>query len=78
MNCSCFRFKISFPVFFSFSQKVRIKREVDSAMIDRGVHERVRLTQLYDRKREDLERQHEHVRQSLEEERSKVVRKFFL
>ncbi|KAK6642093.1 hypothetical protein RUM44_013816 [Polyplax serrata] len=52
-------------------EMVRIKREVDSAMIDKGVHERVRLSQLYDRKRDDLERQHEHVRQSLEEERIK-------
>lgn len=51
---------------------MRIKREVDSAMIDKGVHERVRLSQLYDRKRDDLERQHELVRQSLEEERAKV------
>lgn len=51
---------------------MRIKREVDAAMVERGVHERVRLTTLYDRKREELEKQHEQVRQSLEEERAKV------
>lgn len=44
-------------------------------MIDKGVHERVRLSQLYDRKRDDLERQHEQVRQCLEEERAKVGRR---
>ena len=51
---------------------VRIKREVDSSMVEKGVYERVRLTQLYDRRREELERQHDLVKQKLEEERNKV------
>lgn len=53
-------------------EMVRIKREVDSAMVEKGVRERERLTSLYERKRGDLERQHEQVRQSLEDEKARV------
>nr|CAD7401563.1 unnamed protein product [Timema poppensis] len=51
---------------------VRVKREVASTMVDRGVHERMRLTQVYERRREELERQHEEVRVAYEEARCKA------
>ncbi|XP_063236016.1 1-phosphatidylinositol 4,5-bisphosphate phosphodiesterase classes I and II [Bacillus rossius redtenbacheri] len=53
-------------------EMVRIKREVDSAMVEKGVHERVRLTEMYDRRRYDLERQHNEVQQALEEVRKEA------
>lgn len=43
-----------------------------SSVVEKGVHERVRLTKLYDKKREELERQHEEVRLSLEDKKNKV------
>ncbi|KAL0266975.1 UNVERIFIED_CONTAM: hypothetical protein PYX00_009371 [Menopon gallinae] len=61
-------------------EMVRIKREVDSAMIEKGVHERVRLKELYERRKEDLERQHEQVKKSVLEEKAKwkaaIVREY--
>lgn len=50
----------------------RIKREVSKSTVEKGVNECTRLSKIYDKKREELERQHEEVRQSLEEERAKV------
>ncbi|KAF6210454.1 hypothetical protein GE061_013560 [Apolygus lucorum] len=44
---------------------VRMKREVASAVVEKGVHERVRLTELYEKKREELEKQHNEVRSQL-------------
>jgi phosphatidylinositol phospholipase C beta len=41
-------------------------------MVEKGVHERVRLTKIYEKRREELERQHEEVRLSLEEKKVKV------
>lgn len=41
-------------------------------MVEKGVHERVRLKELYRRKQEELERQHAEVRAKFEEERNKV------
>jgi hypothetical protein len=41
-------------------------------MVEKGVHERVRLTKVYEKRREELERQHEEVRLRLEERRNKV------
>jgi len=41
-------------------------------VVEKGVHERVRLTKLYDKKREELERQHEEVRLSFEDKKNKV------
>jgi hypothetical protein len=41
-------------------------------MVEKGVHERVRLTKVYEKRREELERQHEDVRLRLEERRNKV------
>lgn len=51
---------------------VRMKREVASAMVEKGVHERVRLTELYNKKREELERQHNEIRTQLTNEKAKV------
>ncbi|XP_067009832.2 1-phosphatidylinositol 4,5-bisphosphate phosphodiesterase classes I and II [Anabrus simplex] len=53
-------------------EMVRIKREVASSMVEKGVHERVRLTEIYEKKREELERQHEEVRVIFEEEKNKA------
>ncbi|XP_077286123.1 phospholipase C at 21C isoform X2 [Arctopsyche grandis] len=44
---------------------VRIKREVASQVVERGVAERLRLSQLYEKRRDALTRQHEKVRQQL-------------
>lgn len=54
-------------------EMVRVKREVDNAMVERGVAERVRLEQLYERRRGTLEQAHEQVRTGLQIERSKVI-----
>jgi phosphatidylinositol phospholipase C beta len=43
-------------------------------MVEKGVHERVRLTKIYEKRREELERQHEEVRLSLEEKKRKVCK----
>ncbi|XP_014251862.1 1-phosphatidylinositol 4,5-bisphosphate phosphodiesterase classes I and II isoform X2 [Cimex lectularius] len=51
---------------------VRMKREVASAMVEKGVHERVRLTQIYEKKREELERQHNEVKNQLTNEKAKA------
>lgn len=40
--------------------------------MEKGVHERVRLTKVYEKRREELERQHEEVRLRLEERKNKV------
>jgi len=50
----------------------RIKREVAKSTVEKGVNECTRLTKIYDKKRTELEKQHEDVRQRLEEERAKV------
>ena len=50
----------------------RRKREVASSTVDKGVNERMRLTQIYDKRKEELDKQHLEVRQSVEEERAKV------
>lgn len=43
-----------------------------SSIVEKGVHERVRLTKVYEKRREELERQHEEVRLRLEERKNKV------
>nr|XP_018906114.1 PREDICTED: 1-phosphatidylinositol 4,5-bisphosphate phosphodiesterase classes I and II [Bemisia tabaci] len=53
-------------------EMIRIKREVASAVVEKGVSERVRLSQLYEKRREDLEKQHQLVRLSFEEEKTKA------
>ncbi|XP_034950474.1 1-phosphatidylinositol 4,5-bisphosphate phosphodiesterase classes I and II isoform X2 [Chelonus insularis] len=50
----------------------RMKREVSKTTVEKGVNERTRLTQIYEKKRSELERQHEEVRQRLIEEKNKV------
>lgn len=52
---------------------VRVKREVATAVVDRGVSERERLGQAYENKRDELLRQHEAVRNALAENRAKVI-----
>uniref|UniRef100_A0A034V484 1-phosphatidylinositol 4,5-bisphosphate phosphodiesterase n=1 Tax=Bactrocera dorsalis TaxID=27457 RepID=A0A034V484_BACDO len=51
---------------------VRMKREVASSVVDRGVAERVRLKQTYDKRTDDLQKQHESVRNALTEHRNKA------
>ncbi|CAK9830241.1 1-phosphatidylinositol 4,5-bisphosphate phosphodiesterase classes I and II [Anthophora retusa] len=50
----------------------RMKREVAKSTVEKGVNECTRLTKIYEKKRAELERQHEEVRLRLEEERAKV------
>ncbi|XP_076239602.1 phospholipase C at 21C isoform X1 [Calliopsis andreniformis] len=50
----------------------RMKREVAKSTVEKGVNECTRLAKIYEKKRAELERQHEEVRQRLEKERAKV------
>lgn len=50
----------------------RIKREVSSSMVEKGVNERVRLAQIYEKKTEELEKQHEEIRQNFNDLKKKV------
>lgn len=50
----------------------RIKREVSSSMVEKGVNERVRLAQIYEKKTEELEKQHEEIRQSFNDLKNQV------
>lgn len=50
----------------------RIKREVSSSMVEKGVNERVRLAQIYEKKTEELEKQHEEIRQHFNDLKKKV------
>lgn len=50
----------------------RMKREVDSTLVEKGVAERVRLTASYERRRDDLQKQHEAVRTTLNDQKDKV------
>lgn len=50
----------------------RIKREVNTSMIERGVKERLNLRKLYEKKREELISQYDELREQLEEEKMKV------
>lgn len=49
-----------------------MKREVDSTLVEKGVTERVRLTQTYEKRREELQRQHDSVKGTLQEYKTKV------
>lgn len=49
-----------------------VKREVAHAVVGRGVSEREKLEQIFENRREELQRQHEAVREALMEHRSKV------
>uniref|UniRef100_A0A182KC59 Phosphoinositide phospholipase C n=1 Tax=Anopheles christyi TaxID=43041 RepID=A0A182KC59_9DIPT len=50
----------------------RMKREVDSTLVEKGVTERVRLTATFERKRDELQRQHDAVKQGLEDHKQKA------
>jgi len=50
----------------------RIKREVASAMVEKGVTERVRLAEVYEMKKSDLEKQHENVREAFKQKKAEV------
>lgn len=54
-----------------------MKREVDSTLVDKGVAERVRLTQAFEKRRDELTRQHESVKNALKDFRTKVGLMFF-
>lgn len=54
---------------------IRMKREVASSLVERGVTERVRLTQAYEKRRDELQRQHDLVKNALEEHKSRVSSK---
>lgn len=49
-----------------------MKREVASSLVERGVAERVRLTQAYDKKRTELQKQHDAVKTALQDHKAKV------
>lgn len=49
-----------------------MKREVASSVVERGVAERVRLKQTFDRRTDELQKQHDYVRNALADHRSKV------
>ncbi|XP_054744599.1 1-phosphatidylinositol 4,5-bisphosphate phosphodiesterase classes I and II isoform X1 [Anastrepha obliqua] len=51
---------------------IRMKREVASSVVERGVAERVRLKQTFDKRTDDLQKQHELVRNALMEHRNKA------
>ncbi|XP_044748447.1 1-phosphatidylinositol 4,5-bisphosphate phosphodiesterase classes I and II isoform X2 [Coccinella septempunctata] len=53
-------------------QFTRIKKEVVSAVVDRGVSEREKLTQQFNEKQDELTRQHECVKEALNEHRTKA------
>lgn len=57
---------------FLFCPMYRIKREVSSSMVEKGVNERVRLAQIYEKKTEELEKQHEEIRQHFNDLKKKV------
>lgn len=49
-----------------------MKREVAKSTVEKGVNECTRLTKIYEKKRMELEKQHEDVRQKFEEEKVRV------
>lgn len=49
-----------------------MKREVASSLVERGVAERVRLTQAYEKKKSDLQKQHDSVKAQFNEHKDKV------
>lgn len=55
----------------------RMKREVDSTLVEKGVAERYRLTETNEKRRDKLQKQHDSVRNALSEQKAKVIiRKF--
>lgn len=56
---------------------VRMKREVASSLVERGVAERVRLTQAYEKKKAELQKQHDLVKAALNDHKAKVIYSHF-
>ena len=56
----------------------RMKREVASTVVEKGVAERVRLTANYAKRKEELQKQHDAVRTTLHEQKEKVNELFAL
>lgn len=54
-----------------------MKREVAKSTVEKGVNECTRLTKIYEKKRMELEKQHEDVRQKFEEEKLRVRKVLF-
>uniref|UniRef100_A0A1A9Z7Q2 1-phosphatidylinositol 4,5-bisphosphate phosphodiesterase n=1 Tax=Glossina pallidipes TaxID=7398 RepID=A0A1A9Z7Q2_GLOPL len=51
---------------------IRMKREVASSVVERGVAERVKLKQAFDKRREELQREHDVVRSNFADHRAKA------
>lgn len=49
-----------------------MKREVASSLVERGVAERVRLTQAYEKKKNELQKQHDTVKSQFNDHKAKV------
>lgn len=62
----------SFNVIIKPIGDFRMKREVASSLVERGVAERVRLTHAYEKKKTELQKQHEAVKSQLNEHKEKV------
>lgn len=58
--------------FASYSLNLRMKREVATSLVERGVAERVRLTQAYEKKRTELQKHHDAVKAALADHKAKV------
>lgn len=56
--------------------RFRMKREVASSLVERGVAERVRLTQAYEKKKTELQKQHDNVKTQLNDHKERVSRKY--
>lgn len=54
-------------------QFTRVKREAVTAVVEKGVFEREKLAQIFKNRKEELQRQHECVRDALMEHRAKVI-----
>ncbi len=50
----------------------RMKREVDSTLVEKGVAERVRLTTSHDKRKDELQKQHDAVKNSLSDQKAKI------
>ena len=51
----------------------RMKREVASTVVEKGVAERVRLTANFEKRKDELQKQHDSVQATLKEQREKVI-----
>lgn len=53
-------------------QFTRVKREAETAVVGRGVSEREKLEQIFESRREELQRQHDAIKEAMGENRNKV------